>query len=171
VTRKICMKMQIFLYERGIILTEKQKKWLAWSLAIAWMGVIFLFSAQQAEESARLSGGILKYLLDGISVIIPNAELNQDLFHLLIRKGAHFGIYGILGVLILNAVFITRGKLDIKTFLVAVTLCMAYAITDEVHQMFVPGRAGMIEDVAIDTLGAATGALFWTFLKSSYVAQ
>ena len=34
-----------------------------------------------------------------------------------------------------------------------------YAVFDEIHQMFIPGRTGMIQDIGIDTLGAFFGIL------------
>ena len=36
-------------------------------------------------------------------------------------------------------------------------LGIAYAVTDEVHQHFVPGRAGAAYDVAIDAVGVLLG--------------
>lgn len=162
------MKMQIFLYERGTILTAAQKKWLTWSLAVGWMIVIFLFSAQQAGESAKLSGGVLKYLIGAVSAFIPSDEINQDLIHFFVRKGAHFGVYGVLGLLVANAVYTTRGKWDVKTTILIIFICMFYAATDEIHQIFVPGRAGMLQDVLIDTLGASAGCLLFWFLTRAY---
>ena len=38
---------------------------------------------------------------------------------------------------------------------------IAYAISDEVHQLFVPGRVGSPLDVAIDSVGVAAGVLLW----------
>ena len=35
--------------------------------------------------------------------------------------------------------------------------CICYAATDEFHQLFVPGRYGMVRDVILDSLGALTG--------------
>ncbi len=32
-----------------------------------------------------------------------------------------------------------------------------YAVSDEVHQLFVPGRGGQLTDVIIDTAGAGAG--------------
>ena len=41
-----------------------------------------------------------------------------------------------------------------------------YAISDEIHQLFVPGRTGCILDVGIDTLGIITGIIiFMIFIK------
>ena len=43
--------------------------------------------------------------------------------------------------------------------LLTLAICFLYAVSDEVHQVFVPGRAGRISDVMIDTSGAVLGIL------------
>ena len=40
-----------------------------------------------------------------------------------------------------------------------IVFCFLYACSDEIHQLFVPGRSGMFTDVLIDTGGAVTGML------------
>jgi len=40
-----------------------------------------------------------------------------------------------------------------------------YAITDEVHQLFISGRSGRVEDVIIDSIGVLTGVTVYLFLK------
>ena len=37
--------------------------------------------------------------------------------------------------------------------------CIAYAGIDEWHQLYVPGRSGMLRDVYIDSLGVIVGVL------------
>ena len=45
----------------------------------------------------------------------------------------------------------------------ALMLCVVYALTDEGHQVFVPGRTASLYDVALDS----TGALFSHFLTTA----
>ena len=66
----------------------------------------------------------------------------------LLRKGAHFAEYAILGALLLRA-------LRREGF--AVAAGVAYAATDELHQHFVPGRHGSPFDVALDAVGVTLG--------------
>ena len=47
----------------------------------------------------------------------------------------------------------------------AVAVAVLYAATDEIHQLFVPGRAGRFSDVCIDTLGAVIWLLLFTALR------
>lgn len=44
-----------------------------------------------------------------------------------------------------------------KAFTLALGICILYAISDEFHQLFVPGRGGQIRDVLIDSTGAIVG--------------
>ncbi|MBO5743146.1 MAG: VanZ family protein [Clostridia bacterium] len=42
-----------------------------------------------------------------------------------------------------------------KAFFITILICFVYAVSDEIHQFFVPGRACRILDVLIDTLGSS----------------
>ena len=69
-----------------------------------------------------------------------------------LRKLGHMAEYAVLGALLARGI----GR-PLPAFLVGV----AYAVSDEVHQHFVPGRHGTPIDVAIDAVGVAVGvALF-----------
>jgi len=75
----------------------------------------------------------------------PSADIPQfDTWDLLVKKGSHFGAYFILAWLARFAL----GRWDWALLLTAV-----YAISDEYHQTFIPGRDGNMLDVLIDTLG------------------
>ena len=44
--------------------------------------------------------------------------------------------------------------------------CILYAMSDEFHQLFVPGRSGEIRDICIDSLGALLGIIIMTCVIS-----
>lgn len=46
---------------------------------------------------------------------------------------------------------------DKKRMLISLLVGIEYAILDEIHQLFIEGRAGKIEDVFIDTIGVSIG--------------
>jgi len=83
---------------------------------------------------------------------IPSLGTDLGTWDLVLRKLAHLAEYAILGVLLVRA---TRRPAA------AVFLAGLYAVSDEVHQTFVDGRAGAPLDVAIDTAGALAGVLLW----------
>ena len=51
--------------------------------------------------------------------------------------------------------------LDIKAIIIALIICILYSISDEIHQLFVSGRAGQVKDVFLDSLGSTTGIIFY----------
>jgi VanZ family protein len=67
-----------------------------------------------------------------------------------------------LGLGILTARALNRGLLHPvppRTLLIAFLLCVVYAISDEIHQMFVPNRLADVTDVLSDATGAGAGLL------------
>jgi VanZ family protein len=64
----------------------------------------------------------------------------------------------ILGVLVANCLLNTNVPKP-RLFLLALLICILYAISDEIHQMFIPGRSGQVSDVLIDSTGGLVGIL------------
>ncbi|PHS31770.1 MAG: hypothetical protein COA82_09845 [Alkaliphilus sp.] len=56
------------------------------------------------------------------------------------------------------------GSKGYKGVLVTFVFCVLYAISDETHQIFVPGRSAQISDVLIDSVGAIVGILMYLVL-------
>ena len=48
-------------------------------------------------------------------------------------------------------------RIGVRVAASAVALSVAYAITDEVHQMFVPGRSAQLTDLFADAIGICVG--------------
>jgi hypothetical protein len=80
---------------------------------------------------------------------IPTLGTGLGFWDLVLRKLAHAAEYAILAALLLRALEATP----------AWALSVVYAASDELHQHFVPGRAGRPLDVAIDAAGALAGIL------------
>ena len=139
--------------------TWKQR--LRWLAVAVWMVVIFLFSAQNSQKSGDTSGAVLQWVLNllyrGFETFPLSRQIAiRELWHTLIRKGAHFTEYAVLAMLLANAFW--RSALSARLrWLLPVLISALYAITDEVHQYFVPGRACRLLDVGIDTCGAIFG--------------
>lgn len=132
----------------------------AWFLVIAWMGTIFYLSHQPANTSSELSSGITQIVVGIIETIIPFIEIDLDVWHFLIRKSAHFIAYFLLGIFIVHALIVSRMQV-FQSGLLAIIISLLYAISDEIHQLYIPGRSGEVRDVIIDTLGASTGVLLF----------
>ncbi len=83
---------------------------------------------------------------------VPDLGTGLGLWDLVLRKLAHTAEFAVLGALLLRAL-----RSEVPGFVAGV----AYAISDELHQHFVPGRRGAPLDVLIDAVGVGLGILVW----------
>lgn len=95
-----------------------------------WLGLIFFLSSQSV-------------LID-----IDN-QVGDKTFY----KSAHFFAYAVLMWLVWRALS-PRRCADWPLLLAALGLTVLYGVSDEVHQLFVPGRQGRVADVLFDSAGA-----------------
>lgn len=133
------------------------------TLLILTFALIFYFSAANGTESGSLSQKVVEIIADIIHVqstermnFINNAKPY-------IRKLAHFSIYAFAGIwefLFLN----TFNIKDEKKIFIAAIIGLLYAISDEIHQGFSPGRSPKIIDVIIDLEGNLFGVLLTTLI-------
>ena len=130
-----------------------------WILVALWAAVIFSFSAQDADASSALSNAVIDWLIAVFRIDISASAPAPD-FSLseIIRSLAHFSCFGILGVLTASAVRSHRVA-EHRCLWIPFVICVGYAVTDEIHQWFVPGRSTQLSDVLVDSLGAALGIL------------
>lgn len=134
-------------------------------LWIALMVLIYWFSDQpdtvSSEQSMRIGKLICSILVDGYDAL-SEVTRNQyiEMIDHFVRKSAHFCEYALLGMLTWGSfrwVCAAFGEKGRKIELYAWVWCICYAATDEFHQLFVPGRYGIVRDVILDSLGALTG--------------
>ncbi|MGL4876245.1 MAG: VanZ family protein [Clostridium sp.] len=140
-----------------------RKKIITLGFLIGWMIFIFYMSHQPAEVSSAQSDFVLR-IVEKLGVIIDPKYI--DIATTLIRKGAHVTEYAILGIFSYNVFILFYNKR--QAVLVAILVTIGYAITDEVHQLFVIGRAGRVTDVLIDSVGAFIGtgiSIFYNRIK------
>jgi VanZ family protein len=105
-----------------------------WGLALLLMMIIFAFSS------------------------IPSKEMPDfGVYDLSVKKLGHAMGYAFLALAYLKGL----GGRKRKTFLLAWLMAVFYAMTDEFHQSFVPGRGSTIIDVGIDSVGAGLGLLLF----------
>jgi hypothetical protein len=115
-----------------------------WLSVLAWAGAIFVLSAQPDLQ------------------ISPLADLE-----LVARKMGHMFAFGLLAVLLRLALESSAVR---RSWQWSLGLAVLYAISDEIHQGFTPGRHPAATDVAIDTVGALLALALlaaWRWLYSS----
>ena len=135
-------------------------------LIIIWMLVIFMFSNQPADESGKLSDGLIdKTIVKVYEIFNGNVSEEKrieiiDKYSYPVRKCAHFTVYLILGILCFTFFKDFTNHYVIYSILV----CFLYACSDEFHQYFIDGRYASFLDVIIDTLGSAFSIIIYRFI-------
>lgn len=125
-------------------------------LTLGIMVMIFVLSAQNANESEDLSNSLLLSFVGQVlkEILPPLSDKGMDYD---IRNYAHMFEYACLGVslsLLLREVFVQKRWL---AYPLAEVGCFLYACSDEFHQTFVPDRVGTFADVGVDAVGFTAG--------------
>ena len=126
-------------------------------LVIIWMIIIFIMSSFNSTESSNQSNFIVNIISNIFNIN------NIELLSLIIRKIAHFTEYFILGLLVYNMIYNYNKKIHIS-----IIICILYAISDEIHQLFVPGRSCQFIDILIDSTASILG-IYLLYLLYKYI--
>lgn len=130
----------------------KTKKIIKIIILVLWMLVIFLLSNQTGSESTSLSDKVICSIFN---------DCNPEIYSFIVRKIAHFILYFILGIFT-----IINFKINKENMIYALLICIIYAFTDEIHQMFINNRSGEVRDIIIDSLGSLSSIfLIYKFKK------
>ena len=123
-----------------------------WILTAAVVVIIFLFSNEDGNESQLVSQNFLSVIIEYFGNIVS---------HNVLRKIAHFSEYAALGFSVCGAIHFT---FDRNKFYIPLIPCVLYAVSDEIHQYFVPGRACRLFDVFVDSCGSSLGILIFLLI-------
>lgn len=151
------------------------KKAIFTTFVALWMGVIFWFSAQPAVESSKMSHSIGKVIGE---VLVPDfkalsseeQEAIAEKIDYPVRKTAHAMEYAVLG----GVLVLMYGSYEIigkKGMAYGILTGVAYAMTDEIHQLFVAGRSCQVTDVLIDSAGVIFGSIIGVLIFICTIKQ
>ena len=144
---------------------NRKKRLFPLVITILIMAFIFLQSALPADLSKEESNLIVQALIEFLHV-------DAKILSFAVRKCAHFTEYLLLGMSLFAAVReydpvrLERNEQWQRTALLSWGIGTLYALTDEIHQAFVPGRSCEIRDMLIDSCGVAAGVLIMAALRS-----
>lgn len=130
----------------------KKKHILRWTMLVLWMVFIFYMSSESGNESQEQSDLVLS-ILNFLG--LEWSDSIQNVASFIVRKAAHITEYLILYILIFRVVILYSDSRKAK--IISLICMILYASTDEIHQLFVPGRSGMLRDVFIDSIGGIIG--------------
>jgi VanZ family protein len=117
----------------------------SWGLVLAVLSVMFVASAQPKPDVSP--DAPLTIYFSGLMPIFPGW------WEILIKKGGHVIAYGLLAVLTMRA-GLMWDVTQRRAAMVGVVLAIGYAVLDEFHQSFVPGRHPSATDIGLDLIGA-----------------
>lgn len=155
---------------------KRTKLIISWILVIAWAIVIFYLSGKCADDSQAQSRGMISSVTGIFGTIITDEEIMTNIDGI-VRETAHGVEYFILGLLTYNAIFVSfmvksqtnkeetnlaeteHKEIEKKSILISVILCTLYSVSDEIHQIPIPGRAFEFKDLFIDFVGIVIGTL------------
>ena len=155
----------------------------ALSAVLFYFLVICIFSAQDGDETGNLSREVAEEVAR-VVVAVSGEHTEKDIFSLAeffehpLRKLAHFSEYAVLGGLFCGCFLPVMCEIRLRTaeqisklpvqkrkknglmrscglYLKCIITVMIFAICDEIHQHFVPGRLASVWDVLLDTSGCA----------------
>ena len=125
------------------------KRWLYWVPVVGYAALIFFFS----------------------SLPNPTRDL-PSVFGDFNDKLVHVVEYGIFGILLYRALRWGAGpRWASHAWWIAIIGAMAYGVTDEIHQSFVPPREADALDVVADTVGAMALTTIWRKATESKTSE
>lgn len=133
------------------------------AMSVVMMAMIFSFSADNAQESGQKSAEVTEKIVQTIDPKIVEKPIEEqkmvyESVGSYIRKAAHFLEFAGLGFflsLMVNTIYLDF----LRRFFIPFGAGALYATADEIHQIFVPGRAAEFTDFLIDSLGVLIGIL------------
>lgn len=118
------------------------------------MILIFMFSHQTGSESSGLSSQIVLWI---------QTYLHIPITEFIVRKAAHMSEYALLTLTFIYGFYKNQYPIQ-KIMIYSLIGTFLYACSDEMHQLFIGGRAGQFTDVLIDTCGGCFAIMFYYVL-------
>ena len=145
------------------------KKTIIILMIIYYSFIIWSFSSHPADVSAKESKSITGIIYDKFAVHIEKfSYMGRDLFvsktDNFIRKCAHFTLFFIFALIISMYVNCFE-KCDWTFVLTVFSTGVLFAVSDELHQLFVPGRGCQMRDILIDSNGVLAGGIIFLGAK------
>ena len=131
---------------------------------VLWAIVIFILSSEGSDASSGRSGAIVQ------TIQAWGVSADEDILTFLVRKSAHIIAYFIFGILAYNVMRLYSWPMR-RAILISASIVLLYAISDEFHQYFVPGRSSEVRDVLIDTTAGIMGISVFALLNARLKAK
>ena len=127
---------------------DKIKKIISTILLIIWCLLIFYLSSQNGNLSGESSSRVINFINKILKINLYNFKYSV----FIVRKLAHMFLYFVL--YLLSFIFFKSFNMK-KYHLKAFVFCLLYAISDELHQLFIIERTFKLLDILIDMFGTS----------------
>jgi VanZ family protein len=126
-----------------------------WFPVVLWAVVIFIASANPDPFHLLPQGWITFCQSAGMDL----PDCNE-----LLGRFSHTAEYAVLAALLARAL-VWQGKPQIILWVIVLGISELYALSDEIHQLFVPGRQFQLQDLGFDLLGGAIGLAIFAIIR------
>lgn len=164
------MKYIAFHQNKEIVMKTLKLKYITWIPAAVIMMFILGFSNQTGDESSSLSLTISTKVIHTVNDVLDlkwtqnQIEDRIEGIHTPVRKLAHMGEYAVLTLAVGIHLIVLQYNRK-KIFIIGMIIILLFAASDEIHQLFIPGRSGQIKDVLIDTGGGLISSIFLYLIR------
>ena len=130
--------------------------------------LIFWFSSKKGGDSQAMSDIVTLHVArtlkpDFMKMSVKARQSYLEMLSTIVRKNAHFCEFMLLGFNLMGTMrFYFPMLSDGSCRLRAMGIAVLYAVSDELHQLFISERSGQVLDVLIDSAGSLTGTLILT---------
>lgn len=132
---------------------KKIKRMIYLFLVVGWCLMIYAWSHQMGKESQAVSEVVADLIYE-----------DHQFIGFWVRKAAHLFEFFMLALWVMLFLHTFAIKYHYQV-IIAFTFCVLYAISDEIHQTFIPGRYGSFMDCLIDSLGSVGGIIVFSFFN------
>ncbi len=132
---------------------------------VLWMAIIFFFSARSDPYASLPSAwgdpqiSTTPTPTGTVTRALPSTDE-------ILGRFLHVGEYLMLGFLVVRAVA-WNSAVRAGNALLAAGISLLYALSDEIHQIYVPGRAFQVADLLLDLTGILIGVGIYYFFNKS----
>lgn len=145
---------------------QKRNRILAWAGAALWALGLFILSSLSPAAVASMQASAVQWVEKACVLLFdsPFTPSFRAVFTQIFEACLQMGSFGVLALMIWNALRV-MGASDRRATVLSVAGTVLYAVTDELHQVLVPGREPQVLDWAWDCLGAALTMLLVLLLR------
>lgn len=130
--------------------------YLLWTASILWLCLCLFLSWQKGDNTVALSGKVAVNIKRVIHLF--GIEVDLDVLDACLRKGAHVGMFYIMGILFCCSFHRSWFRVSAMSVVLTISFCSVCAVVAEVGKVWIPGRHLQWSEVLLNVIGVVCGA-------------